>query len=136
MVLWLMRWSAKLNLFLGVTNFHEEWLPKSQRYLASYINQRRINKLLPFSLLIGAIFSGYFFLGATHAAEGGDRVGRLIIGFLLALGVIEHLFLVLPVNDSKLWHWALAAATGNKGDDRLDIQTPAPPPRVAEQRGG
>ena len=31
--------------------------------------------------------------------------GTLIAG-LAALGVIEHLFLILPLRDAKLWSWA------------------------------
>jgi putative photosynthetic complex assembly protein 2 len=135
-VLWLMRWSAKLNLFLGVSNFHAEWLPKSQRYLASYINQRSINSLLPVSVILGLAFSSYFFVQATSGTTGTDAVGNLIIGLLLALGVVEHLFLVLPLNDSKLWHWALAATTEKNDHPGLGTNALAPKPRVAEHRGG
>lgn len=106
-VLWLMRWSAKLNLFLGVTQFHADWLPKSQRYLVSYMKQRRINALLPFSILLGVAFSAHFFVLSDTGANGVETLGMAIIGLLLALGVLEHLFLVLPLHDSKLWQWAL-----------------------------
>lgn len=36
LVLWVMRLSAKLNIFLGVKNFYEPFLPASLHYLLSY----------------------------------------------------------------------------------------------------
>ncbi len=141
--LWLMRWSAKLNLFLGVRNFHADWLPKSQRYLASYINQSHINALLPFSVLLGSGFSAYFFFLAAQGSTGAETAGDFIVGLLLALAVIEHLFLILPFNDSRLWQWALTAAAAFKPakapvkdrTTRFGIETGIRKPRVAEQAG-
>lgn len=106
-VLWLMRWSAKLNLFLGVANFHAEWLPKSQRYLTSYMHERPNNALLPFSVLVGTCSAIYFFIQSSAGNDGATTAGNFIIGLLLTLGVLEHLFLVLPLHDAKLWQWAL-----------------------------
>jgi putative photosynthetic complex assembly protein 2 len=140
MTLWLMRWSAKLNLFLGVRNFHADWLPKSQRYLASYINQSHINLLLPFSVLLGSAFSVYFFTQAAQGSNGAETAGNFIVALLLALAVIEHLFLVLPLDDSKLWQWALTVASAltptkapakDRGT-RFVIETRVTEPRVAE----
>jgi hypothetical protein len=31
-----------------------------------------------------------------------------LLAGLSALGMIEHLFLVLPLRDAKMWHWASA----------------------------
>jgi len=39
LVLWLMRWSAKLNLFFGVPHFATHWFPERLSYLGSYIRQ-------------------------------------------------------------------------------------------------
>ncbi len=122
--LWLMRWSAKLNLFLGVRNFHEDWLPASQRYLASYMSERRINGLLPFSVVIGCSFSVYFFVAAAEGTTGASTAGNLIVGLLLSLAVMEHLFLVLPLNDSKLWSWALAIGSANREDTGFRAESP------------
>ena len=40
LVLWVMRTSAKLNLFLGVRNLSEEFLPPHLSYLQSYFRRR------------------------------------------------------------------------------------------------
>jgi putative photosynthetic complex assembly protein 2 len=53
-LLWVMRVSAKLNLFLGVRNLSEEFLPPHLAYMASFFRRRRMNALLPWSVLAGA----------------------------------------------------------------------------------
>jgi putative photosynthetic complex assembly protein 2 len=106
-VLWLMRWSAKLNLFLGVANFHSEWLPESQRHLVSYMQKRRFNLLFPFSVVGGSVAASLFFHQASIVANPAASVGSLVVGLLLLLGVLEHWFLVLPIQDSRLWQWAM-----------------------------
>ncbi len=50
-VLWVMRTSAKLNLFLGVRNLSEEFLPPHLAYLQSFFRRRAMNPLLPVSVL-------------------------------------------------------------------------------------
>ncbi len=105
--LWLMRWSAKLNLFLGVANFHAEWLPHSQRYLVTYMKQRRINLLFPFSVVLGTGFAVLFLHRALEASDPFLVTANMVVGLILSLGVLEHWFLVLPVQDSRLWQWAL-----------------------------
>ncbi len=105
--LWLMRWSAKLNLFLGVANFHAEWLPRSQQHLVTYMSQRRINLLFPFSVAIGTAAAALFLYRGVLADTAFSATGHTVVGLLLALGVLEHWFLVLPIQDSKLWQWAI-----------------------------
>ena len=46
-ILWLMRWSAKLNIFLGVRNLHSEYWPEHLAYLKSFTRQRAMNPLFP-----------------------------------------------------------------------------------------
>ncbi len=122
--LWLMRWSAKLNLFLGVANFHAEWLPRSQRYLATYMKQRRINLLFPFSVVLGTGFAVLFLYRGLGASDPFLATGNTVVGLILSLGVLEHWFLVLPVQDSKLWQWAMPdALLQEKGDIEGSIAT-------------
>jgi putative photosynthetic complex assembly protein 2 len=110
LVLWLMRWSAKLNLFLGVPNINDEWIPDHLRHIASYIRRRPMNLLFPVSVsLATAVVSVAVYL-AANTAEGFEQTGYLLVASLLALAVLEHWFLVLPVHDSALWAWALRAA--------------------------
>jgi putative photosynthetic complex assembly protein 2 len=105
--LWLMRWSAKLNLFLGVRNYNGHWLPVHLRYLDSYIRRRRMNALFPISVLLGVAATAGFYHGALTSGTEFSAVGNTLVGSLVALAVLEHAFLMLPLGDAALWRWAL-----------------------------
>ncbi|MBT8446844.1 MAG: DUF3623 domain-containing protein [Gammaproteobacteria bacterium] len=107
LVLWLMRWSAKLNIFLGVSNLHTELLPEHLRYLASYATQKPINLLFPVSVTAATV-TGVLLANAGAAGPTDfEAVSGALLATLLFLAVLEHWFLVLPVHDSALWSWAL-----------------------------
>lgn len=110
LTLWLMRWSAKLNLYLGVSNFNEHWLPERNRYLVSYMRTRAMNWLFPFSVGLATIAATLLALAASGADNPVDRLAASLVCTLLALAILEHWFLVLPVRDSALWQWAISAA--------------------------
>ncbi len=112
--LWLMRWSAKLNLFLGVANFHHEWLPEKLRYLSTYIERRPMNLLFPVSILLSTGVAIALFLGHLSPTLGASRLGDMLVCTLLLLAILEHWFLVLPLRDGRLWEWALRAANVDK----------------------
>lgn len=106
-VLWLMRWSAKLNVFLGVPNLNGDWLPEHLRFLQSYMGRGSMNYLFPFSVTGGTVIA--VLLGVEALALESDpfqSVGLTLVTALLALAVLEHWFLVLPVPDEALWTWA------------------------------
>jgi putative photosynthetic complex assembly protein 2 len=105
-LLWMMRLSAKLNLFLGVRNLGEEFLPAHLQYLGSYFRQRRMNALLPLSVLGGSAVALWLVLHALDSS-GGARAGALLVASMLLLAVAEHLLLVLPLPSTALWRWAL-----------------------------
>jgi putative photosynthetic complex assembly protein 2 len=114
MALWLMRWSAKLNLFLGVLNYNEEWLPDHLRYLTTYTRRRAMNMLFPVSVVVGTSAATALAHSGLIGTEEGVRTGHMLVGTLVALAVLEHWFLVLPLRDSTLWQWALPAADRNR----------------------
>ena len=49
-ILWAMRQSAKLNVFLGVRNLSEEFLPAHLKYLQTYFTRKPMNLLWPVSV--------------------------------------------------------------------------------------
>lgn len=103
-VLWVMRLSAKLNIFLGVRNFGEALLPAHLRYLTSYFRRARFNALFPVSIVGGALLTGWFVASALAAVPGsGAQAGHLMLATLTALAVIEHAFLLLPLSLDALW---------------------------------
>ena len=75
LVLWGMRQSAKLNLFLGVRNLGVEFLPQHLRYLQSFFRRRAHERAVPAvdrsprTLLVGPA-------RAAHAASRGASRSR------------------------------------------------------------
>jgi putative photosynthetic complex assembly protein 2 len=109
-LLWVMRLSAKFNLFLGVRNRGEEFLPPHLNYLGSYFKRSKINALLPLSLLAGAVLAA-FLIGAAIDGAGAARAGLLLVASMLVLALVEHLLMVAPLPSTWLWRWALRPST-------------------------
>ncbi|MEM9194106.1 MAG: putative photosynthetic complex assembly protein PuhE [Myxococcota bacterium] len=104
-VLWLMRLSAKLNIFLGVQNLQQEFVPRHLKYLASYFRVSRVSLLMPFSLGIASVVAFLLFTAVTPASDG-EATGLVLSASLLTLAIFEHLSLAIPVPDAWLWRWA------------------------------
>ena len=106
-LLWVLRESAKLNLFLGVRNPALELLPLQLEHLRCYFGSRRINPMLPVSVA-AAVCADIVLLdrALAPATAHADRVAGLMLATLLALAILEHLMLVLPVRADALWIWA------------------------------
>ena len=107
-VLWVMRTSAKINLFLGVRNLSEEFLPPHLAYLQSFFRRSPMNAFWPLSVA-GALGALALLVQAVVAAghEPGAAVGLTLVATLLALAIAEHLMLVLPLDTTALWRWAI-----------------------------
>ena len=107
LVLWVMRLSAKFNVFLGVHNLTTDFVPAHLGYMLSYFRRARINPLMPISVALGA--AGVVWLTTRGLSEPVSMFGVAASGLVattLALAVLEHVFLVLPVPDAALWRWA------------------------------
>jgi putative photosynthetic complex assembly protein 2 len=106
--LWLMRQSAKLNLFLGVRNPGEQFLPEQLAYLASYFRRRSMNLLFPWSVLALSVVAGFMIMQLAAMAPTDPAATRMaLLTTLVVLGLLEHWFLVLPVNIDGLWGWSM-----------------------------
>jgi putative photosynthetic complex assembly protein 2 len=75
-------------------------------YLGSYFRRRRINALLPLSLLAGGAVA-VALIAAALDAGGAERVGLLLVSSMLVLALLEHLLMVTPLPPTALWRWAL-----------------------------
>jgi putative photosynthetic complex assembly protein 2 len=116
-ILWWMRWSAKLNLFLGVPNLNEEWLPAQVRFVTTYLHKRAMNLLFPVSVTVATVVMSLLVETALELpATSFGGVALLLTATLLALAILEHWFLVLPLEDGVLWGWALDAKTRRDKD--------------------
>ncbi|WP_203071695.1 putative photosynthetic complex assembly protein PuhE [Falsiroseomonas ponticola] len=121
---WVMRQSAKLNVYLGVRNLAEAFLPDHLRYLESFFRRRRMNALFPVSVIAGT--AACVLLSMKAAAPGAtphEVAGYSLLASLVALGLLEHWFMVLPVPADALWRWGLASRSAAQREGR-----PAPAP--------
>ncbi|TVQ35444.1 MAG: DUF3623 domain-containing protein [Geminicoccaceae bacterium] len=110
LVLWIMRVSAKLNVFWGVPNINEEFLPRQLTFLTSYFRKGPTNGFFPFAVSFSTIAAGALLVHAVVLQPGPTMTaGLLLVGSLLALAIVEHWFMVLPLRDAALWRWALRA---------------------------
>jgi putative photosynthetic complex assembly protein 2 len=109
-ILWLMRTSAKLNLFLGARMLSEEFLPDHMRYLATYFRRAPMNALFPFSVAGGLVV--VFVLASwavLPAATAYEVTSYTILATLLGLAVLEHCLMMLPLPSTRLWSWGMAS---------------------------
>ncbi|THV15016.1 putative photosynthetic complex assembly protein PuhE [Rhizobium rhizophilum] len=107
-LLWGMRISAKLLIFLGAPHAISELMPKGIRHLKSYFKTDRMTPLFPVLLAIAAGIFAILVVGANRATQAHSVVGHTLLATFMALAIIEHLVLVLPISDTALWRWAMA----------------------------
>jgi putative photosynthetic complex assembly protein 2 len=108
LILWLARLSAKLNVFFGVPNLTEEFLPTHLEYLKSYFRRRPMNLLFPFAVTALTIVVGFLIHSAVVDARSSFEIWALtLLATLAALAVVEHWMLVLPMPSAALWSWGL-----------------------------
>ena len=108
LLLWGMRQSAKLNVFLGVRNLNEQFLPPHLAYLGSFFARKPMNLLFPLSVTAGTLLCAWFFHRALAvAATDFQAAGFTFLGVLTALAILEHWFLVLPIPAEALWNWSM-----------------------------
>ena len=121
LALWLLRLSAKLNIYFGVPNMNVEFLPPHLGYLASHFKTAPMNAFFPASIT-AATAAALLVAEAARGAEPAAAAGLSVLATLIALAVVEHWFLVLPLPDAALWRWALP---------RRDAPPPPLPPEPA-----
>lgn len=112
LVLWSMRTSAKLNLFFGVRNLSEEFLPAHLTYMASYFRRLPMNAFFPISILGASVVLVWMTVRTLHPnTSSTDVVGLALVSTMLAMAILEHFLLVLPLPSTALWRWALRNRT-------------------------
>lgn len=106
LLLFVMRLSAKFNIFAGVPHLSTEMMPDHMRYLASYF------RIAPPRWIFILSVSGIAVLAAWLAdlalsSRGGIATGYALAFALVALAFLEHGFLVVPWQDTAIFRWAM-----------------------------
>jgi putative photosynthetic complex assembly protein 2 len=118
MVLWWMHQSAKLNVFLGVRNLNEEFLPEHLQFLKSFLTKKPMNLLFPLSITISTVILVKL-VQAAHEVHGSrfDAAGFCFLAMLMGLAIVEHWLLMLPLPAAALWGWSLKSRKAAKPFD-------------------
>jgi len=106
LLLFVMRLSAKFNIFAGVPHLSTEMMPDHMRYLASYFRIRP-PRLVFVGSLVGISVIAAWLANAALAAEGGLATCYALAFALVVLAFIEHGFLVVPWQDTSMFRWAM-----------------------------
>jgi putative photosynthetic complex assembly protein 2 len=109
-MLWLMHLSARLNVFLGVRNVSAEFVPKHMDVLKSFLRKRNMNPLFPFSCAALLVLTIYL-------AVQPQRFPITLATTLAAIGLLEHLLLMLPLPIERMWHWSLSRQARRQSQD-------------------
>jgi putative photosynthetic complex assembly protein 2 len=127
-ILWIMRLSSKLNLFLGVPTLNAELLPPHLAHLRSYFTRKRMNPLLPVSITGAAVVTGLLIDRAFADGAGPYSItAYVLLAALLARALLEHLFMLLPVSIAGMFGPSIKARADNA--KAHDIATRAQPSR-------
>jgi putative photosynthetic complex assembly protein 2 len=125
LLLWVMHLSARLNVFLGVRNVSEEFVPAHMEVLKSFLTRKPMNLLFPLSVTGGTIGAVLLFQKAISASDPAQVAGFSLLAALASLAVVEHWLLMLPLPVEKLFRWSLpsrrdAAKSRNSNTPRFD----------------
>jgi putative photosynthetic complex assembly protein 2 len=108
--LWIMRLSAKLNVFLGVPNLSEEFLPEHMAFLKGFLTRKPMNLFFPASVT-GSTIVAVLLVQRAIAADASpfEQTAYTFTAAMLALATVEHWFMVLPLPATALWKWSLGS---------------------------
>ncbi len=128
-LLWAMRLSTKLNIFLGVSSAGEDFLPARVRYLGSYFASAPMNPLFPISITAVTITLVILIQAAVApTAAAHEAAGSTLLATFTALALFEHWLLVLALPMSVIWPWANQIPAGARAGSAALVSAPPSTP--------
>ncbi|MEO1067476.1 MAG: putative photosynthetic complex assembly protein PuhE [Pseudomonadota bacterium] len=129
LILWGMRISAKLNLFMGAPNIADELMPEKLAYLKSYFKRAPVTRFFVASVTVATLVLGLLiarFFGTTAPVE---KVSLLLQIALLSLAIVEHWFFVVPFRETTLWSSFVKPKPGSSqpSDDEMTVRSDGTP---------
>jgi putative photosynthetic complex assembly protein 2 len=118
-MLWLMHLSARLNVFLGVRNVSAEFVPDHMDVLKGFLRKRNMNPLFPFSCVALVALTLYL-------AMQDQTFAMTMAVTLAAIGLLEHILLMLPLPVERMWHWSLSRSERRKNKDHASHDSTHP----------
>lgn len=132
--LWVLRQSAKINLFLGVPVTNDELMPEAVGFLKTFFARRPVSVFFPLSVTLATAVLVIMIQRIVEVAVTPfDIVGLTLVSTLFALGVVEHWFMLLPLPAITLWSWGLRSGFPPEDatmEEKRDTKTTAAPPNL------
>lgn len=106
--LWVLRQSAKVNLFLGVPVTNDELMPVPVQFLRTYFARKPVSAFFPISVTLSCAVLVIMIQRIVEVAATPFEIASLtLVSTLFALGVVEHWFMLLPLPAITLWGWGM-----------------------------
>lgn len=106
--LWVLRQSAKINLFLGVPVTNDELMPDAVKFLKTFFARKPVSAFFPVSVTLATAVLVIMIQRIVEvAATPFEIAGLTLVSTLFALGVVEHWFMLLPLPAITLWGWGM-----------------------------
>ena len=107
LILWIMRLSSKLNLFLGVPVLNDEIMPDHLTFLRTYFTRGPVNALFPLVMVLAILVLSHLVETACAPEAGAaTEAGGLLLAALLGLAILEHGFMLVRLPIDALWRWS------------------------------
>jgi putative photosynthetic complex assembly protein 2 len=130
-VLWWMHQSARLNVFLGVSNLNADFLPEHLAHIRSFLRNAPMNLLFPFSVTASTICAVFMWQRAwAFSDDAFNLTGTTLLATMMVLAILEHWFLVLPISATRVWNAMWEWSLVSRGADPKAPQ-PGPLPHEA-----
>jgi putative photosynthetic complex assembly protein 2 len=132
--LWVLRQSAKINLFLGVPVTNDELMPDAVQFLKTFFARKPVGAFFPLSVTLATAVLVIMIQRIIEvAATPFDIVSLTLVSTLFALGVVEHWFMLLPLPAITLWGWGMRtpfSPEDNTMEQGPDNKTAVAPPNL------
>lgn len=119
-ILWWMHESARLNVFLGVRNLNEHFVPEHLEFLKGFLKKSEMNLLFPVSVTVSTVVCVLLAAEALGAGTTFGQVSMTLLATMMALAILEHWFLILPLPSETLWNWSLGSRRTADGPDKQE----------------
>jgi ABC-type nickel/cobalt efflux system permease component RcnA len=101
--------SARLNVFLGVRNVNEQFVPEHLEFLKGFLRKADMNLLFPVSVTVSTVVCVLLGVEAVVAGSAFEQACATFLFMMMALAILEHWFLILPLPSETLWNWSLGS---------------------------
>ena len=107
----IMRISAKRNLCLGVPVLTDEMLPGPVIHLRTYFRRGPVNAFFPVALVCSLVLAIVFAaIALDPGADQATAVAYALVAAMMALAILEHVFMLIPLPLDRLWRWSTGVA--------------------------